>query len=348
MLMLFDETAWNFLDRHLAPCLLSLYSPDLSTCPPVHTSPLLSTYPCPPYHPVSVHPNPIIPPTYPNPAYSLSFPLSSAHAPFLPCLPSVHISNPPFPWQKTFVPNVAHTYKRQSLMMQRITPDDQLGWNRSWPSMRLPIRPLIKNQNPLSQTHSNTLLHSPLVSRPTRWSQWYLYLDVDHLSRNIVQRCATPPPPISDRGRVVRYLEKQIFGEHRLQLQPCFKHAAASGPYLVFQELMLVLSVLSEGASDISRKIHSFWPTQYPKEGRKIFTGTIYPYIQEYQPIFWEYSRLALPRSHQFPCLHRNWPLGRRWAPNIWHHHPHQKLLRCDNMTTLSGRENLKSTNTRW
>ena len=45
MLMLFDETAWNFLDRHLAPCLLSLYSPDLSTCPPVHTSPLLSTYP---------------------------------------------------------------------------------------------------------------------------------------------------------------------------------------------------------------------------------------------------------------------------------------------------------------
>ena len=129
-------------------------------------------------------------------------------------------------------------------------------------------------------------------------------LDVDHLSRNIVQRCATPPPPISDRGRVVRYLEKQIFGEHRLQLQPCFKHAAASGPYLVFEELKLVLSplpyykhgllmvVLCLGwarvgaSSDISRSIHSFWPTQYPKEGSKIFTGTIYPYIQEYQPIF--------------------------------------------------------------
>ena len=52
------------------------------------------------------------------------------------------------------------------------------------------------------------VVSSELVSRPTRWSLWYWYLDVyvNHISkskwqRNIVQRCATSEPKIRKTRR---------------------------------------------------------------------------------------------------------------------------------------------------
>ena len=201
MLMLFDETAWNFLDRHLAPCLLSLYSPDLSTCPPVHTYPLLSTYPI---SPRLCAPQPHHTPHIPQ---SCLFPLFS---PFqCPCpLPSLPALCPHIQPPLSLTEDIC---TERGTLVQETKAHDAEDYTR-WSTRMEQIMAIHEtanttlHQNPLSQTHSNPLLHSPLVSRPTRWSLWYWYLDVyvDHLyiyisiyiskskwQRNVVQRCAS-------------------------------------------------------------------------------------------------------------------------------------------------------------
>ena len=147
LIQLDDEGDQSFLDRHLAPCLLSLYSPDLSTCPPVHTSPLLSTYPI---SPRLCAPQPHHTPHIPQ---SCLFPLFS---PFqcpcpLPSLPALcpHIQPPLSLTEDICTERGTHVQETKAH-----DAEDYTGWSTRMEQIMaihetelekvLPIRPFIK------------------------------------------------------------------------------------------------------------------------------------------------------------------------------------------------------------